>query len=301
MRFGYLIFAVIFLELFYKLTKKHDLYFINNYKQSNKQHTNANIHTYIHTNMSQYKSNKSSTPFCSFCRDAGKPRNVYTSHYPKDRPGRDGKVICPTILSTTCGYCRKTGHTTRYCNSLKQQRHNNRRPSYHNNTNNNDGWSNVKRSRQSRFTNEKHTPKLTFQTPSPSHYSSTKSNPFSALSDDEEQQEKEQTMKSVMDEFPAINGPTVVKSTPVLKGAWGKGITSAVKENKTFEKKPVIVEENEFSNMTALGTNLDEIVEQVKSFREEVFVPSGNWGDIVDSESDYESEYDSDSYSDYEY
>ena len=157
--------------------------------------------------MSQFRSNKKTTPFCSFCRDAGKNRDVYTSHYPKDRPGKYGKVVCPTILSSTCGYCRKTGHTTRYC-SLKQptnHTHARRRPTVQNRN----GWSSVSRNKPS--------PKQRFikTSPSPKRSPTYRTNKFSALSDDDE----EETMtsvsprKQVMD----VNIPKVVKATPVLK------------------------------------------------------------------------------------
>ena len=61
------------------------------------------------------------TPFCSFCKHAGKSYAEYTSHYPKDRPGPEGKVICPTILASECSYCHEKGHTKRHCPKLKQR------------------------------------------------------------------------------------------------------------------------------------------------------------------------------------
>lgn len=61
------------------------------------------------------------TPFCSFCKHAGKSYAEYTSHYPKDRPGPEGKVICPTILATECSYCHEKGHTKRHCQKLRQR------------------------------------------------------------------------------------------------------------------------------------------------------------------------------------
>ena len=61
------------------------------------------------------------TPFCSFCKHTGKSYAEYTSHYPKDRPGPEGKVICPTILASECSYCHEKGHTKRHCPKLKQR------------------------------------------------------------------------------------------------------------------------------------------------------------------------------------
>jgi hypothetical protein len=243
--------------------------------------------------MSQFRSHKKTTPFCSFCRDAGKTRDIYTSHYPKDRPGKYGKVVCPTILSSTCGYCRKTGHTTRYCSSKQPTNHTHvrRRPRVQTN----DGWSSVSRNKPS--------PKQRFikTSPSPKRSPTCRTNKFSALSDDDEEQTNTtvRSRKQVMD----VNIPKVVKATPMLKGAWGKGVSAAIKEEKKFEKKPVVEKKDKFSSMASLGTDLNAIAEQAKAAREALYaspVVTSNWGDIVDSDSDYDdSEYDS--YSEYGY
>ena len=59
--------------------------------------------------------NKSVTPFCKVCYDAGMSVTDYTSHYVKDQPGPDGKVVCPTLLAQNCLNCGVPGHTTNYC------------------------------------------------------------------------------------------------------------------------------------------------------------------------------------------
>ena len=69
----------------------------------------------------QMQQQRHRTPFCSFCKHAGKSYAEYTSHYPKDRPGPEGKVICPTILASECSYCHEKGHTKRHCHKLKQR------------------------------------------------------------------------------------------------------------------------------------------------------------------------------------
>lgn len=53
--------------------------------------------------------------FCKVCYDAGKKE--YTSHYVRDRIG--GKVVCPTLLSQQCKYCKKHGHTPSQCPALE--------------------------------------------------------------------------------------------------------------------------------------------------------------------------------------
>jgi len=60
-------------------------------------------------------------PFCKFCKDAGKTQKEFTSHYPKDKPGKDGKVVCPTILNNECRYCHEKGHAKSHCGVLKSK------------------------------------------------------------------------------------------------------------------------------------------------------------------------------------
>jgi hypothetical protein len=52
---------------------------------------------------------------CPVCKDAGKPEKEYTSHFVRDKPGPDGKTICPLLLSLNCRKCGKKGHTFKYC------------------------------------------------------------------------------------------------------------------------------------------------------------------------------------------
>ena len=61
------------------------------------------------------------TPFCSVCKKAGKSEAEYTSHFVRDRPGPDGRVVCPTLLATECRYCRETGHTKHHCPKLAEK------------------------------------------------------------------------------------------------------------------------------------------------------------------------------------
>ena len=63
--------------------------------------------------------NTARKPCCKVCQDAGKPENVYLSHYVKDL---NGNVTCPTLLSQECRYCHKNGHTTSHCSALKKQK-----------------------------------------------------------------------------------------------------------------------------------------------------------------------------------
>lgn len=58
--------------------------------------------------------------FCKVCQDAGKSESEYTSHFVRDSPGPNGKVICPTLLSQNCRGCGINGHTYKYCPLVKQ-------------------------------------------------------------------------------------------------------------------------------------------------------------------------------------
>jgi len=59
------------------------------------------------------------TPYCKVCHDAGKPKSQYTSHFVKDSPGPNGKVVCPYLLSLDCRYCHEGGHTVKHCPKLE--------------------------------------------------------------------------------------------------------------------------------------------------------------------------------------
>ena len=61
------------------------------------------------------------TPFCKVCYDAGLSADNYNSHFVKDQPGANGKVVCPTLLAQKCLMCGHTGHTSSYCSQKKQQ------------------------------------------------------------------------------------------------------------------------------------------------------------------------------------
>ena len=67
-------------------------------------------------NTSSSSNNKS---FCKVCKDAGCSESQYTSHFVKDQPGPNGKVVCPTLLNQSCRICNQTGHTSSYCKQYK--------------------------------------------------------------------------------------------------------------------------------------------------------------------------------------
>lgn len=66
-------------------------------------------------------SNNNNKPSCKVCKDAGKSETEYRSHWPKNQ---DGKTVCPTLLAQECRYCRKSGHTVKYCQVLVKENNN---------------------------------------------------------------------------------------------------------------------------------------------------------------------------------
>ena len=63
-------------------------------------------------------------PFCKVCYDAGKPLEIYTSHYVKSQPGFRGKVVCPTLLNQPCSFCGRKGHTVSHCSAIAKNKRN---------------------------------------------------------------------------------------------------------------------------------------------------------------------------------
>ena len=57
--------------------------------------------------------------FCELCKDTGKTETEYTSHNIKDKTG---KTICPTLLNQSCKYCKHTGHTVKFFQTLKKNK-----------------------------------------------------------------------------------------------------------------------------------------------------------------------------------
>ena len=54
-------------------------------------------------------------PFCKVCYDAGLSTEEFTSHFVKDQPGPNGRVVCPALLAQKCLMCGVPGHTSSYC------------------------------------------------------------------------------------------------------------------------------------------------------------------------------------------
>lgn len=76
--------------------------------------------------ITSFKTSKSSTfatKFCKVCYDTGKSKDEYTSHFIRETPDKNSKVVCPSLLSLSCQYCKGKGHTPRYCPILEEKQH----------------------------------------------------------------------------------------------------------------------------------------------------------------------------------
>lgn len=60
-------------------------------------------------------------PYCKVCHDAGKTEAEYTSHYVRETPEPNSRVVCPTLLCAECKYCYEIGHTPSCCPALKEK------------------------------------------------------------------------------------------------------------------------------------------------------------------------------------
>ena len=132
-----------------------------------------------------------------------------------------------------------------------------------------DGWSTVQGSNNGRFSNLK-----------------TNNTPMKPKKDDNQFNLLEQiTVKKEVKDI-----PKVIKKKPVLQGAWGKGISNAVKEDVKFEKQ--VIKEEKDDGMVTLSNDLTQIQDSVKKNSVYLFKPLSrniNWGDqaMEEDEEDY--------------
>jgi hypothetical protein len=62
---------------------------------------------------------QSNKMYCKVCADAKKPINEVTNHNVKSV---QGVVLCPTLLSQECRYCKLSGHTVKFCKTLEEKK-----------------------------------------------------------------------------------------------------------------------------------------------------------------------------------
>jgi hypothetical protein len=166
------------------------------------------------------KKNNNNTPFCKVCKDSGKPEHIYTNHFVKD--SRNGQVTCPTLLGQECRYCRKSGHTIKYCKSL---------PS--NNTS---------------YQSQQEAPKKTYTAPTSKTTTHKPSSVFAFLdmSDDESSEDEPETFPQLCVITTTNNKPTIRSSEKTNKISYSSMAAKTVTEyiiEQIAEKKttaPVI-------------------------------------------------------------
>ena len=71
--------------------------------------------------MASVKNTTNNKPFCSFCYNLGKPVDVYTSHYVRETPAANSRVVCPELRKCVCTGCGKCGHTVSRCSKYKKE------------------------------------------------------------------------------------------------------------------------------------------------------------------------------------
>jgi Nanos RNA binding domain len=187
-------------------------------------------------------------PFCKVCYDAGKTEREYTSHFVKSKPGNDGKVVCPYLLSLECTYCKKKeGHTASHCPMLAAKKATqvaeSKRPVY-----DQDGWE-VKKGAQHQVLVQKAPVQVQAAKPQRSTYSV-----LAGMMQQEEQQEIAIETKRVKydAEFPGGGSapPRRVKEVVTLtlpsKPSWGSGAPNwSVIAKKAPAPQPKIVQQQQ--------------------------------------------------------
>jgi len=230
--------------------------------------------------------------FCKFCKDAGKTQKEFTSHYPKDKPGKDGKVVCPTILNNECRYCHEKGHAKSHCPVLKVKNSRKRMTGGSNHLNrrprpteiNLKGWVMTGGGKQ-------HKPR-----PMATVKRSSSSNPFAALS------EQDDTPRKVV-ALPKVAKPKVAGGSWAMKPDLTK---EAIQQRLANNKQELAVEEQLNEDEVQMTPLLS--VNELKKCHEDVYdarvslnraayevfnqcpVPAyiGSWADACDSDSDGE-------------
>lgn len=245
---------------------------------SNNSHNNSNN---SRNNRNNSRNNRNSRkPFCKVCFDAGKPESEFTCHFVKDQPGPSGKVVCPTLLSTECRYCRKPGHFKSHCPALKQKQateeynrtiHRRQDQELRRQHINNGGWATVSKpettnqSWLSKQTQERVEKEVVFAKMQ-KQAAPKITNRFEIDSDSDDEE-------IVMD----YNRPSVGKLVP-LQGAWQRKATPPAAAPAPAEAKP----------SDKILKRIKEIEAQLAEVREEMDDTSApastNWADMCDKE-----------------
>jgi hypothetical protein len=261
------------------------------------------------TGNSSKSSNNNSKPFCKVCYDAGKSEREYTSHYVKNKPGNEGKVICPYLLSLVCAYCKKQeGHTAKHCpvllaksssSSSSSSRSSELTVTTSASTSSNDGWTCIGERKSHN--------KPPVQAPAKQQpVKKTSTRAYTALSEIMEEEEEEMQkqefpiLRKNLAESPVTPPPTsgkkIVQWSTVVKSAPTKTkpivapapviVTTPVPTDKDRESFRVIpeddymsdeVEEEEYAAVSGSGSGY-----VYGKYSTTAVSSSGNWGDDIE-------------------
>jgi len=158
---------------------------------------------------------KQRKPFCKVCFDSGKTEQEYTNHYLKDKPGPNGKVICPTLLATECRYCHDSGHFKSHCPILAERKASSvYAPSMQTSFMSDETFERIKEAEANITIRQRHIKQKPAQI-------KRQTNTFSALESDDE------------DDVKVSAGPAVAAPKPV-QGQWTTALVSATSSDDTL-------------------------------------------------------------------
>ena len=227
------------------------------------------------------------TPYCKVCYDAGKTKQEYTSHYVKDKPGPDGKVVCPYLLSLTCRYCHKAGHTPNHCPEVKAKEQRGRGNGEHHRPRRQqpqqeqpgDGWSSVKTPYRGRGSkHDGRAPRKAKQASSEVQRMNPR-NLFAALVEADEKQAEERAIKQAA--FPKLGAKTKNASDE-----------SSDSEDEEVRREPKLTGWASMASKAPVPRQ-EQPAKKVVTITRKAYDPTISWADMC--ESDYESEEEEDS------
>jgi len=210
--------------------------------------------------------NNEKKPYCKVCHDAGKSESVYTSHWVKSLPDKNGKcnIICPTLLDTECRYCYKFGHTTKFCPVL--EKHNREKE---------------KSARRNQIINKAQNTKQNIEVKS-SIYSTLE------LSSDSEDEEQEQEQE-VSEQFPSLQCnevQSIVKSNTNELTGWAAIAAKPKEEPVVIKQLSIIIPEKpKLVRQTAIQYDSKPVL---APWAKKDTIIKKSWADYSDSETEDE-------------
>jgi hypothetical protein len=98
----------------YKYIKKNNLKKVKMKKRNNTIELNKYVKNYLSKPKAKAK-NTSSSKFCAFCKNIGRPESEYFSHFTRQSKDPKSAITCPELLSIQCKHCHGFGHKSKDC------------------------------------------------------------------------------------------------------------------------------------------------------------------------------------------